>query len=235
MYKGQKICAVIPAKDEAEAIGGVIDTLKSAAIVDRVIVCDNGSSDATAAIARELGAETVTESRTGYGAACLRALSQIGHCDIVVFVDADASLQLEEMPALLDPIVGGADLAVGVRVPAWRERGSMAFAQRIGNRAVSGLIGLIWRQTVTDLGPFRAIRFERLRQLQLRDRRFGWNVEMQIRAIQHRLVCAEVPVHYRRRVGRSKISGSLSGVALAAWDMLGTVLRLALEPDPLAR
>jgi glycosyltransferase involved in cell wall biosynthesis len=229
MYDNHQVCAVIPARNEAAAIGGVVTALKDAAIVDRIIVCDNGSHDATAAIARGLGAETVTETRAGYGAACLRAISRIRHCDIVVFVDADASLQLDEMPALLDAIVAGADLAIGIRVRAWRERGSMAFAQRLGNRAVSGLIQLIWRRPVSDLGPFRAIRFDRLLQLRLRDRRFGWNVEMQIRAIQHRLTCVEIPVHYRRRIGHSKISGTPTGVALAGFDMIGTILRLALK------
>jgi len=230
MYKSRQVCAVIPARDEAAAIGGVIGTLNAAGIVDRVIVCDNGSRDATAAIARRLGAETVDESRPGYGAACLRALSRIGHCDIVVFVDADASLQLDEMPALLDAIVAGADLAIGTRIQQWREHGSMTLAQQIGNRVAGRLIQLIWRQPVSDLGPFRAIRFDRLEQLQLRDRRFGWNVEMQVRAIQQCLNWVEVPVHSRRRIGRSKISGTPRGVALACFDMISTILRLALNP-----
>ncbi len=230
MYRGHQVYAVIPARDEAAAIGGVIGALNNAGLVDRIIVCDNGSCDATAAIARHLGAETVDETRAGYGAACLRALSRIEHCDIVVFVDADDSLQLDEMPALLDAIVGGADLAVGTRIQQWREPGSMTFAQLLGNRIASALIQLIWRQPVSDLGPFRAIRFDRLAQLQLRDRRFGWNVEMQIRAIQQRLNWVEVPVHYRRRIGRSKISGTPGGVALAGFDMISTILRLALDP-----
>jgi len=229
MYKGRQVYAVIPARDEAEAIGAVVSALNAAGTVDRVIVCDNGSRDATAAIARGVGAETVAESRVGYGAACQRALSQIGHCDIVVFVDADDSLQLDEMPALLDAIVDGADLAIGIRIRQWREQGSMTLAQHIGNYVVSRLIRLIWHQAVNDLGPFRAIRFDRLRQLQLRDRRFGWNVEMQIRAIQQGLNWVEVPVHSRRRVGRSKISGTPGGVARAGFDMISTILRLALN------
>jgi len=226
---------VIPARDEAAAIGSVVSALNAAGLVDRVIVCDNGSRDATAAIAQELGAETVHESRAGYGAACLRALSRIGHCDIVVFVDADDSLQLDEMPALLDAIVGGADLAIGIRIQQWREHGSMTRAQQLGNRVASGLIQLIWRQPISDLGPFRAIRFDRLGQLQLRDRRFGWNVEMQIRAIQQRLNWVEVPVHNKCRIGRSKISGTAGGVARAGFDMVSTILRLALKPGPVER
>jgi glycosyltransferase involved in cell wall biosynthesis len=232
MYKGLQVCAVVPARDEAEAIGAVVAALNAGGLVDRIIVCDNGSRDATAAIARGLGAETVEEPCAGYGAACQGALSAIGHCDVVVFVDADDSLQLDEMPALLDAIADGADLAVGVRARARCEKGSMTVAQQLGNRVASRLIRLIWRQPVSDLGPFRAIRFEQLDQLRLRDRRFGWNVEMQIRAIQHRLKCVEVPIHYRRRIGRSKISGTPRGVALAAYDMIGTILWLAVKPAP---
>ena len=230
MYKDYRVCAVIPARDEAAAIGSVIGSLNAAGMVDRIIVCDNGSRDATASIAGRLGAQIVSEAHIGYGAACLRALTQITECDIVVFVDADNSLQLDEMPNLLDAIVAGADLAVGVRPRRWRARGSMTLAQAIGNHVVTRLMRLIWRQSISDLGPFRAIRYQRLRQLQLRDRRFGWNVEMQIRAIQHRLRWVEIPVHYRQRIGRSKISGSFRGALLAGYDMLTTVLRLALEP-----
>ena len=208
----------------------VIDGLNQTGLVDRSIVCDNGSRDATADIARRLGAEIVNEARPGYGAACQRALARIGDCDIVVFVDADHSLQLDEMPALLEAIVAGADLAVGVRLRHWREPGSMTPAQIIGNSLITRLMRLIWGRSISDLGPFRAIRHDRLRQLQLRDRRFGWNVEMQIRSIQHGLNCVEVPVHYRRRIGHSKISGNLRGVTFAAYDMFGTVLRLALTP-----
>jgi glycosyltransferase involved in cell wall biosynthesis len=230
MYKGRRVCAVIPARNEAAAIGAVIGALNASGQIDRIVVCDNGSRDTTASIAGRLGADIVHEARPGYGAACRRALSRIGDCDIVVFVDADDSLQLDEMPKLLDAIIAGADLAVGVRPRHWRAPGSMTLAQAAGNALVTRLMQLIWRQSISDLGPFRAIRFQQLRQLQLRDRRFGWNVEMQIRAIQHGLRSVEIPVHYRRRTGSSKISGSFRGVILAGFDMLTTVLRLALEP-----
>lgn len=230
MYRGRQICAVIPARDEATAIGKVITTLQKQGLVERIIVCDNGSRDATASIARRCGAEVVSESRVGYGAACRRALAQIDDCDMVVFVDADDSLRLDELPKLLDAIIDGADLAIGVRLPHWRARGSMTWAQLLGNWMITRLINLIWRQPISDLGPFRAIRYARLKQLQLRDQRFGWNVEMQIRAIQHRLRRVEVPVHYRRRIGRSKISGNLRGVTLAGYDMFSTIIRLAREP-----
>jgi glycosyltransferase involved in cell wall biosynthesis len=229
MYKNRHVCAVIPARDEALSIGKVVSELNATGLVDRIIVCDNGSRDATAAIARSCGAELVTETRPGYGAACSRALAAIRQTDIVVFVDADDSLQLNEIPSLLEQIVVGADLAIGVRIPEWRAPGSMTAAQVFGNWIASQLIALLWRQHVSDLGPFRAIRFDVLQQLQMRDRRCGWTVEMQIRAIQLKLNCCEVPVHYRARIGRSKISGSLKGVVIAGIDIIGTILRLAFN------
>ena len=229
MYKNRHVCAVIPARDEALSIGKVVSELNATGLVDRIIVCDNGSRDATAAIACSCGAELVTETRPGYGAACSRALAAIRQTDIVVFVDADDSLQLDEIPSLLEPIVAGVDLAIGVRAPAWRARGSMTAAQVFGNWIASQLIFLFWRQRVSDLGPFRALRFDILQQLQMRDRRCGWTVEMQVRAIQLKLNCREVPVHYRARIGKSKISGSLKGVVIAGIDIIGTILRLALN------
>jgi glycosyltransferase involved in cell wall biosynthesis len=229
MYKNRHVCAVIPARDEALSIGKVVSELNATGLVDRIIVCDNGSRDATAAIARSCGAELVTEARPGYGAACSRGLAAINQTDIVVFVDADDSLQLNEIPSLLEQIVTGADLVVGVRVPAWRARGSMTAAQIFGNRVASQLVFLFWRQRISDLGPFRALRFDVLQQLQIRDRRCGWTVEMQIRAIQLKLNCREVPVHYRARIGRSKISGNLKGVVIAGIDIISTILRLALN------
>jgi glycosyltransferase involved in cell wall biosynthesis len=230
MYKNHQVCAVIPALDEALSIGKVVSELTAAGLVDRIIVCDNGSHDATAAIAHSCGAELVTEIRPGYGAACSRGLAAINQIDIVVFVDADDSVQLDEMPALLEQIVAGADLAIGVRVPEWRAPGSMTTAQVFGNWIASQLISLFWQQHVSDLGPFRALRFDILQQLQMRDRRCGWTVEMQVRAIQLKLKCREVRVHYRARIGRSKISGTLKGMVIAGIDIIGTIFRLALNP-----
>jgi len=229
MYKNHHVCAVIPARDEALSIGKVVSELTAAGLVDRIIVCDNGSHDATAAIARSCGAELVTELQPGYGAACSRGLAAINQTDIVVFVDADDSLQLNEMPALLEPIVAGADLVIGVRVAEWRAPGSMTVAQVFGNWIASQLIALFWQHRIRDLGPFRALRFDILQQLQMRDRRCGWTVEMQVRAIQLKLDCREVPVHYRARIGSSKISGNLKGVMLAGIDIIGTIFRLALN------
>jgi glycosyltransferase involved in cell wall biosynthesis len=230
MYKNRHVCAVIPARDEALSIGKVVAELTAAGLADRIIVCDNGSSDATAAIARGCGAEMVTEAQPGYGAACSRGLAAINQTDIVVFVDADDSVQLDEMSSLLEQIVAGADLVIGVRVPEWRSRRSMTATQIIGNWVASQLIFLFWQRRVSDLGPFRALRFDALQQLQMRDRRCGWTVEMQVRAIQLKLNCREVPVHYRARIGKSKISGTLKGMTIAGIDIIGTIFRLALYP-----
>ncbi len=230
MYKNHHVCAVIPARDEALSIGKVVSELTAAGLVDRVIVCDNGSSDATASIVRKCDAELITEVQPGYGAACSRGLAAINQTDIVVFVDADDSVQLNEMPSLLEQILAGADLVIGVRIPEWRARESMTTAQVFGNWVASQLIFLFWRKRISDLGPFRALRFDVLQHLQMRDRRCGWTVEMQVRAIQLKLNCREVPVHYRARIGRSKISGNLKGVIIAGIDIIGTIFRLALNP-----
>lgn len=236
MYKNQQVIAVIPARDEALSIGGVIGDIKALTnekgdpVFDRILVCDNGSNDDTARIASEFGAEVVRQSQVGYGIACLTALSLIEETDIVAFIDADGSLQIAESTKLLDAIDGGADLAIGARIPPWQENHSMTAPQRIGNRLASWLIRLIWQVPVTDLGPFRAIRFTALQTLDMQDRGYGWTVEMQVRAIQHEMNMPEVPVHYRCRIGRSKISGTLRGVIGAGFGIISTILKLAFNP-----
>lgn len=236
MFKNQQVIAVIPALDEALSIGGVIDDIKALTsekgdpVFDRILVCDNGSVDETASIASELGAEVVRQPQAGYGIACLTALSLIDDTGIVVFIDADGSLQIDESIDLLDVIVEGADLVIGARTPQWREIKSMTLAQRFGNRIAGWLIRLIWQASVTDLGPFRAIRYSALQGLDMQDRAYGWTAEMQVRAIQQRLNMVEIPVHYRRRIGRSKISGTLRGVLGAGYGIISTILKLALNP-----
>lgn len=229
MYKNYKLCAVLPARDEALSIAQVVKDLHRLQIFDRIIVCDNGSTDDTAAKALASGAEVVRETSPGYGAACLAALAQIDSTDIVVFVDADNSLLIAEALDLLDAIVDGADCAIGVRIDAWRQSGSMTMPQQFGNWLATRLIKLIWDYQVSDLGPFRAIRFAALKALDMQDRRFGWTVEMQVKAIQSGLKLVEVPVHYRRRLGKSKISGTISGVVGAAFGIIGTIIKLALR------
>jgi glycosyltransferase involved in cell wall biosynthesis len=239
MYKHQQVVAIIPARDEALAIGSVIDDIKSlrnedeTPVFDRILVCDNASADETASIAKAHGAEVVHQAQPGYGIACLTALSLIEETDIVVFIDADASLQIDEAMSLLAAIELGADIVIGARIRKWREEQSMTFAQSVGNTVASFLIRLIWQVAVSDLGPFRAVRYSALQQLDMRDRSYGWTVEMQVKAIQLGLNMVEVPVHYRQRIGRSKISGSLSGVLGAGIGIISTIFKLAFRQSRL--
>lgn len=189
----------------------------------RVVVADNGSRDATARVAREGGAEVVHEPRRGYGAACLRAMAHLADDppDVVVFLDGDYSDHPEELPSLLAPLERGeADLVLGSRVLGARERGSLTPQQRVGNAvAVLGL-RLLHGARYTDLGPFRAVRWSTLKRLGMRDRDYGWTMEMQIRAAQSGVPHAEVPVRYRRRIGDSKVSGTIRGTLGASVKIL---------------
>jgi glycosyltransferase involved in cell wall biosynthesis len=228
---------VIPALDEEAAIGGVIAALPRAGI-DEIVVCDNGSRDRTAEVARAAGATVVAAPRRGYGSACLAGLAHLrarpaGPPDVVAFIDADGSDVPAELSLLLAPLAAGrADLVIGSRVLGRAEPGALTPVQRFGNRLASFLLAARWGATTTDLGPFRAIRWAALERLAMRDRDYGWTVEMQARALRLGLVTVEVPVSYRRRVGRSKISGTLRGVFGAGTKILWTIGREALLPDP---
>lgn len=232
MYSGLHITAVIPALDEAEAIADVVADLVALhneaglAVIDDIIVADNGSIDDTAALAVQAGARVTHQFRRGYGATCLAALATIEEADVVLFVDGDRSVRVNQTFRLLDAIVAGADLVIGSRILGQVEPGAMTWPQRIGNRLVAGLITLIWRTPVSDLGPFRAIRLPALKRLDMQDSAYGWTVEMQVKALQHGLLIREVPVDCLVRIGRSKVSGTVRGVFGAACGMLGTVLML---------
>jgi glycosyltransferase involved in cell wall biosynthesis len=234
MFKANNIVAVVPARDEAASIAQVVRDIRAVIntdgglLFDRILVCDNASVDATANIARNEGAEVVFEAHPGYGAACLTALSQVEQTDIVVFIDADQSLKIDQAIDLVNAICDGADLVIGCRPRELQETGSMTLPQRFGNVIASLLIRLIWQVPVSDLGPFRAIRFDALQKLEMQDRSFGWTVEMQVKAIQHGLHMVEVPVHYLRRVGRSKISGTVKGVVFAGIGIISMIFKLAL-------
>lgn len=228
MRNGKKIAVVIPAFDEAGAIGKVIDGVPD--WIDRTIVADNASQDGTAGIAEAHGAHVVHEPQPGYGAACLRGIAAATGHDIIVFMDGDYSDRGSEMHLLVDPIADDlADMVIGSRTLGAAEAGSLTPQQRWGNWLACSLIQLFWGARYTDLGPYRAISADSLRSIDMRDRAFGWTVEMQLKAIQHDLRWREVPVSYFNRIGVSKISGTVRGTILAGHAIIGTILRTALS------
>ncbi len=228
MRRGKRIGVVIPALNEEAAIGRVVDAVPG--WVDEVVVVNNASTDATAAVARAHGARVVDENRRGYGVACRAGVGALGVSEVIVFLDGDFSDRPEQMARLVDPIVEDeADFVLGNRVCEERDGNSMTRFQRMGNRLACGLINGLWRARYTDLGPFRAIRRSALQSLELRDRNFGWTVEMQIKAVRRGLRIQEVSTSYRHRIGHSKISGTFSGAVGAGAKILFVILRSRLQ------
>lgn len=227
--RNQKMVAVIiPAFNEEQSIAKVISAIPE--WVDDVLVVDNGSTDATIQKAEHAGATVITEPQKGYGAACYRGIEKMQDADIIVFLDADYSDHPEEMHRLVDPIAEGrVQLVIGSRTLGKVERGALTPQQRYGNALACFLIKLFWAKSYTDLGPFRAISSKALRQINMQDRGFGWTVEMQIRAIQEELNVLEVPVPYRKRIGKSKISGTVKGTVMAGTVILKTIFVAALK------
>ena len=227
------VAILLPALDEEAALPGVLAAVPRAGdgfLVREFVVVDNGSTDRTAAVARDAGATVIAEPRRGYGAACLAGLAHLRAAppDVVVFLDADGSDDPSELGALLAPIVSGtAELVIGSRVLGAREAGSLTPVQHFGNVLAAFLMRVLFGGRFTDLGPFRAIRWDALERLAMRDRDYGWTVEMQARALRAGLACAEVPVRYRRRrLGHSKVSGTLRGVWGAGTKILWTIARV---------
>jgi glycosyltransferase involved in cell wall biosynthesis len=218
---------IIPALDEEPAIGQTLDRVPRD-LYCAIIVSDNGSRDRTAEIARARGATVVCEPERGYGAACLRAISALPpNVEAVVFMDADASDDPAEAVTLLQPIYEGrADLVIGSRTLGQAEKGALEPHQVLGNRLATGIIRAFYGHRYTDLGPFRAIRAEALQKLAMRDRNYGWTIEMQIKALRHKLRVVEVPVSYKRRVGVSKISGNWRASLAAGVKIIWTAFRL---------
>lgn len=228
------IDVVIPAYNEEASLPLVLAALPHA-LVRRVVVADNASTDGTARVARDGGAEVVLALRRGYGSACLAGLAHLrasGPPAIVAFVDADFSDHPDELPALVTPILAGeADLVIGSRVLGNREPGALLPQARAGNWVACHLIRLLYRHRYSDLGPFRAIRWPALEALAMADPDFGWTAEMQVKALRHGLRVCEVPVRYRRRVGVSKITGTLWGTLRAGHKILWTVAKHSLNDD----
>lgn len=220
---------VIPALNEERSIGRVLEKIP-AGLVRCVVVADNGSTDSTARVAAAGGAVVVAEPRRGYGSACLAGIRYSASLDpppdIVAFLDADYSDHPDELGRILEPITAGrADLVIGSRVLGKREPGSLLPQARFGNFVAAVLIRLLYRVRITDLGPFRAIRADALETLSMADPDFGWTVEMQVKAARAGLRVEEVPVSYRRRIGESKITGTLTGSVRAGWKILATIFR----------
>ena len=232
MYRGLTVGVAIPALNEEASIGLVVGDLRSlhnaddTPLIDDVVVCDNGSSDATAARASEAGARIAQEHRKGYGSACLAAIAKLRRTDVVLFTDADHAFHASQATRLLDRIAEGADFVIGSRASGHRGPGALSPTQVMGNRLATTLIRFLWGPRVTDLGPYRAIRSEALSALRMRDPAFGWTVEMQVKAIQHGLEIVEVPVDTRARIGKSKISGTVRGVLGAGFGILSMIAKL---------
>lgn len=217
---------IIPAFNEEESIALVLDEIPRESVRE-VVVVDNGSTDRTAEVAAAHGATVLREEEHGYGAACLCGIAHTGDdTDVVVILDGDHSDYPADLPDLLAPIAAGrADLVIGSRVQGRAEKGALPWNQRWGNALACALMRPLFGHRFTDMGPFRAIRRDALLALGMRDHTFGWNVEMQARAIIQGLRIEEVPVRYRRRVGKSKISGTVKGTVLAGTKIIGTIFR----------
>ena len=224
MRQGRRVSTIIPALDEELSIAAVLAAIPT--WVDQVIVVDNGSRDRTAEIARSCGAHVVAEPQRGYGAACLAGIAALERADIVVFLDADFSDFPQDMGRLVDPVAKGeAELVIGSRARSRAARRALTPQQRFGNSLACWLMKLVWRASYSDLGPFRAVSREALERLAMRDRGYGWTVEMQIKAVRQGLRVREVAVRYRARIGNSKISGTLSGVIGAGCKICWTIAR----------
>lgn len=226
-----RIAVVTPAFNEDSSILRVLEDIPSG-LTDEIIVVDNKSTDQTASIARAAGATVLPEPRRGYGSACLTgvAYALAREYDIIVFLDADYSDHPEEMTALVEKItLEGYEMVIGSRSLGAMEEGAMPPHARFGNWLATSLIRLLWGEQFTDLGPFRAITASALRRIGMRDTNYGWTVEMQIKAARLGVRSTEIPVSYRRRIGVSKITGSITGSIKAGYKILYTIAKYGLK------
>jgi len=225
MNEKPRIFVLIPALNEEESIGAVIDDIPKDSVTETVVI-DNGSTDNTAETAKGHGATVLTETERGYGHALMKGinyLSPVGP-DILVFLDGDYSDHPEELPRVVQPVLeGGYDLVIGSRVLGEREKGALLPQARFGNWLSTMLIRLFWGYSFTDLGPFRAIRYDTFLALEMKELTYGWTVEMQIKAAKKKYKCTEVPVSYRKRIGESKVTGTVSGSVKAGIGILRTI------------
>ncbi len=226
------IKVIIPAHNEEASIGKVIREIPE--FVTEIIVVSNNSTDATEQNAAAAGATVLTENRKGYGYACLKGMdyiaTQASSPDIIVFLDGDYSDHPEEMDKIVAPIIeDNMDMVIGARVKKLRERGSKTFPQIFGNWLATSLMKLFFNAKFTDLGPFRAIKYDKLLALEMVDKTYGWTVEMQLKALRKNYSYIEVPVHYRNRIGISKVSGTLKGAIFAGVKILGWIFKYSFK------
>lgn len=226
------VYVIIPAYNEEESIGKVIGDIPKD-LVTEVVVVSNASTDGTEANAVAAGATVLREGKKGYGAACLKGLAYLRskdkseRPDIVVFLDGDYSDYPQEMPLVVQPILKeDADLVIGSRALGNREKGAMMPQQIFGNWLATTLIKLLYKVEFTDLGPFRAVKWDRLEKINMQDQTFGWTVEMQVKAAKLKMKCVEVPVNYRQRIGISKVTGTVKGTIMAGYKILWTIFKL---------
>ena len=226
------IRVIIPAFNEADSIGKVIKALPNS--VSEVIVVNNNSTDDTVVNAEKAGATVLTEEQKGYGYACLKGLDYVAaqskKPDIIVFIDGDYSDYPEELDLVVAPILdNNMDMVIGARKKELREAGSMTFPQIFGNALATFLMRLFFGARFTDLGPFRAIKYEKLQELQMEDKTYGWTVEMQLKALRKKLTYTEVPVRYKKRIGVSKVSGTVKGAIFAGVKILGWIFKYSIK------
>ena len=226
------IKVIIPAYNEADSIPLVIKDIPS--IVNEVIVVSNNSTDDTEVNARNAGATVLVEKQKGYGYACLKGMDYIAKQeqkpDIVVFLDGDYSDYPEELTKIIQPIIEEKnDFVVGTRVKELREEGSMTKPQIFGNWLATSLMKLFFRSTFTDLGPFRAIKYDKLLGLNMEDKTYGWTVEMQLKVLKQKLSYKEIPVNYRNRIGVSKVSGTIKGAIFAGVKILAWIFKYSFK------
>ena len=222
-----QIAVIIPAFNEEKSIGKVVNAIPKD-LVQTIIVVNNNSTDDTINVANSAGAIVLTENRKGYGWACLKGIDYLKNQspDIVVFLDGDFSDYPEEIIYLIEPILNqNMDMVIGSRVLGKREKGSLLPQQRFGNWLATKLIRLFYGAKFTDLGPFRAIRYDKLIALNMADKTYGWTIEMQIKAAKKKYHFCEVPVRYRKRIGVSKVSGTIKGTLLAGIKIIFAVFK----------
>jgi glycosyltransferase involved in cell wall biosynthesis len=223
--RNPNIFVLIPALNEEKSIGSVIDDIPRD-IVKEIVVIDNGSTDNTSGVVRDHGATALYESTKGYGHALMKGIDHIASKkpDILVFLDGDYSDFPAEIPDVIRPILEqGVDMVIGSRVLGEHEKGALLPQARFGNWLSTFLIRLFWGYRFTDLGPFRAIRYDKFLALDMKELAYGWTVEMQIKAAKMKYKCTEVPVKYRRRIGTSKVTGTISGSVKAGIGILRTI------------